>query len=102
MQIKQTLIETLPAIIEQQVKPMEQIEGIKILQVDGLVGGVSGGEAAAGNGGGGADQVVNAALRYRAQAPLLDSLMKELGIDGSSLEGLANGALGGAPDAPAE
>ena len=104
MQIKQTLIETLPAIIEQQVKPMEQIEGIKILQVDGLVGGLSGGEAAAaGNGGGGgADQVVNAALRYRAQAPLLDSLMKELGIDGSSLEGLANGALGGAPETPAE
>jgi hypothetical protein len=28
--------------------------------------------------------MVNSALRYRAQAPLVDSLMKEIGIDGST------------------
>ncbi|MEM1035870.1 MAG: flotillin domain-containing protein [Pseudomonadota bacterium] len=93
MQIKQTLIEALPAIIEQQVKPIEQIDGIKILQVDGLIG--NGGSETGGTvpNGNGADQVVDAALRYRAQVPLLDSLLKELGIDGSDLNGLANGAL---------
>lgn len=37
-----------------------------------------------------ADQVVNSALRYRAQAPLLDSLMREVGIDGSNINGLTN------------
>ena len=29
-----------------------------------------------------ADQMTNSALRYRAQAPLVDSLMNELGIKG--------------------
>lgn len=93
MQIKTTLIEMLPAIIEQQVKPMEQIEGIKILQMDGLSNVTNGGHAGDAGAGSGADQVVNAALKYRAQVPLLDSLMKELGIDGSNLNGLMNGSL---------
>ncbi len=94
MQIKQVLIETLPQIIEQSVKPMEQIDGIKILQVDGLGNGgglgAAGGEVAAN--GNVADQAVNAALRYRSQAPLLDSLMAELGIDGTTLSGLTGAA----------
>ncbi|MEO9968612.1 MAG: flotillin domain-containing protein [Hyphomonadaceae bacterium] len=99
MQIKQVLIETLPKIIEQSVKPMEQIDGIKILHVDGLgaggAGAVGGEGAANGNV---ADQAVNAALRYRSQAPLLDSLMAELGIDGNTLTGLT----GAVSDAPAK
>jgi len=35
---------------------------------------------------------VGAALRYRAQAPIIDGLMKELGLDGSSLDTLVAGA----------
>lgn len=35
-----------------------------------------------------AQDAVAAALAYRAQAPVLDGLMKELGLDGSSLHGL--------------
>ena len=35
---------------------------------------------------------MSAALAYRAQAPVLDGLMKELGLDGSSLGGLAAAA----------
>lgn len=96
MQIKQALIEALPAIIEQSVKPMEQIDGIKILHVDGLGG--NGADGAPVNGAGIADQAVDAALRYRTQAPLLDSLMSELGIDGSSLNGLT-GTVSGEIDA---
>lgn len=91
MQIKQALIEALPAIIEQSVKPMERIEGIKILHVEGLNGVAGGGnvsdEAPAA---GLADQAVNAALRYRTQAPLLDALMSELGISGGDLNGLTS------------
>lgn len=92
MQIKQALIEALPKIIEQQVKPMERIEGIKILHVEGLNG--AGGAGAAAGPTGVADQAVNAALRYRTQAPLLDALMKELGLDAAGPGGLA--ALSGA------
>jgi uncharacterized membrane protein YqiK len=85
------LIENLESIIRESVKPMENIDGIKIIHVDGLNGGSI--AAANTNGDGGAslaDQVVNSALRYRAQAPLLDSLMKEIGLDQSSLSGLVN------------
>ena len=39
-----------------------------------------------------ATDAVSAALAYRAQAPVLDGLMKELGLDGSSLGSLAQGA----------
>ncbi len=34
------------------------------------------------------DQVVNSALRYRSQAPLIDSLMSELGIQGGDINGM--------------
>ena len=34
------------------------------------------------------DQVVNSALRYRTQAPLIDSLMSELGLQGGDINGL--------------
>jgi uncharacterized membrane protein YqiK len=94
MQIRKALIEALPKIIEQAVKPMEAIDGIKILHVEGLNGG--GGNAAAAAGSSGlADQAVNAALRYRAQAPLLDALMGELGLKGETLEGLTGAVLPG-------
>lgn len=91
MQIKQALIKALPEIIEQSVKPMERIEGIKILQVDGLHGGGrNGADVAGANGGGGiADQAVEAALRYRTQAPLLDALMRELGLNGGNITNLS-------------
>lgn len=90
MQIRKALIEALPRIIEQSVKPMEAIDGIKILHVEGL-GGAGGGGAGAPANSGLADQAVNAALRYRAQAPLLDALMSELGLKGDTLEGLTSG-----------
>ena len=98
MQIKKALIEALPAIIEQQVKPMERIEGIKILHVDGLNGAAGG--APDGGGVGIADQAVDAALRYRTQAPLLDALMKELGLEDGALNGLAQDISNGAARQP--
>lgn len=91
MQVRIALIEALPEIIANSVKSMEHIEGIKILHVEGLGGG-SGGAGEAGSGNGNlAEQAVNAALKYRTQAPILDQLMGELGLDGSSLNGLVSG-----------
>ena len=111
MRIKLALIQNLDRIVAESVKPMEAIEGIKIVQVDGLGGGTGngtghgGGNGASADAGGSlADQAVNAALRYRSQAPLLDSLLKEVGIDGGSLDGItaavnpAPGANGAAPE----
>lgn len=81
MQIRLALIEKLPEIIAQSVKPMEQISDIKILQVNGLQGvGGAAGDANAAQGGSLPDQLVNSALKYRAQAPLLDNLLQEIGL----------------------
>nr|WP_199042248.1 flotillin family protein [Dyella sp. ASV24] len=92
LQIKQALIAALPGIIEASVKPMEKIDGIKIVQVDGLNrggAGASGAPAAAG-GGNLAEQAVSAALAYRAQQPILDAVLGEIGMKGDSLAGLVN------------
>jgi hypothetical protein len=60
---------------------MEKIEGIRILQVDGLNGGSGGG----GNGRSATDEVIDSALRYRVQAPLIDSILADIGVEGGSL-----------------
>ncbi|AYO55295.1 flotillin family protein [Acinetobacter wuhouensis] len=91
MQIRLALLKYLPEIIRESVKPMENIDDIKILQVNGL-GGITGSTATTESGEQGqvalSDQVVNSALRYRSQAPLIDSLMNELGIKGGDINGL--------------
>lgn len=91
MQIRLALMKYLPEIIRESVKPMENIDDIKILQVNGLGGfnnTTSSGEAAEQGQVALSDQVVNSALRYRSQAPLIDSLMNELGIKGGDINGL--------------
>lgn len=92
------LIDKLDSIIREQVKPMENIESIKILHVDGLGGnanGAGGGQDYTGSGL--ADQVVNSALRYRAQAPLMDELLREIGIDTGKLGQSSSLLTGGKP-----
>lgn len=59
------------------------------MQVDGLNGAGSAPAGVPVGEGNLAAAAVSAALRYRAQAPLVDGLMKELGLDGASLGGLA-------------
>jgi len=97
LQTKMALLKVLPEVIRESAKPMEAIDSIKIVQVDGLTNGKGGSSGPAGSGGGSgnlASDAVSAALAYRAQAPVLDGLMKELGLDGSSLGGLASGPAG--------
>lgn len=94
--LHQRLVENLPAIIRESVKPMEKIEGIKILHVEGLPGlsgasGHGGGGEGSGDGAGGprdgnlAEQVVSSALRYRSQAPFVDQLLGEIGMTGDNV-----------------
>jgi len=72
------LLDHLEGIVRESVKPMEKIDAIKILHVDGMNGG-SGGKRNV------TDEVIDSALRYRVQAPMIDNLMKEIGIEGGSL-----------------
>jgi uncharacterized membrane protein YqiK len=89
------LVDKAEGIIRESVRPMERIEGIKILQVDGLGGSSNGATSADGGGGGNfSDGVVNSALRFRAQAPLVDQLLREIGIEGGDIQRLVGGVSG--------
>ncbi|NLR39461.1 flotillin domain-containing protein [Novosphingobium sp. ERW19] len=98
LQTKLALLKVLPELVRESAKPLEAIDSIKIVQVDGLTRS-SGGAGSSGEGGGVApangnlaSDALTAALSYRAQAPIIDGLMKELGLDGGSLEGLVKAA----------
>lgn len=86
LRVKLAMLEHLPDIIRESAKPIQAIDKIQIVQVEGLNGG-------SGNGGGApsdnfAEQMVSSALRYRAQAPVVDAVLGELGMSGASLAGL--------------
>ena len=89
--LRMRLLDKIEGIVRESVRPMERIDGIKILQVDGLGGG---GRREGFDGGANmADSLVNSALRYRAQAPLVDQLLREIGVDGGDLGKVARGIL---------
>jgi uncharacterized membrane protein YqiK len=75
---REKLLERIEGIVRESVRPMEKIDGIKILHIDGASGGAGGQRNVT-------DEVIDSALRYRVQAPMIDSLMKEIGIEGGSL-----------------
>ena len=92
--MRMRLIDKLEGIIRESVKPMERIEGIKILQVDGLGGGGGGGTAAAAAAAAASPTAWSTPrCAIRAQAPLVDQLLREIGIDGGDVGKVARGML---------
>jgi uncharacterized membrane protein YqiK len=92
-ELRKILARISPQLVEASVKPMENIDSIKILQANGFggVGGSGGGGASGGSGQGVPNQLVDAALNYRMQLPIVDKMLKELGIDPSTVKGLLAG-----------
>jgi len=98
------LAEKIEGIIREWVKPIQNIDSIKVVDVNGLPGFSQGGGTGDGSGGEGgpssdgygskkgslADNVVNSALRYRAQQPFLDSLLKEVGMSPGEASNIRN------------
>lgn len=91
------ILKSLPEMIANSVKPLENIQGIKILQGYGSANG-QGVSGTHGNGtsvtGGIAEQVTSAALNYRANAPVIDAMLQELGLvnnESGTLHDLLNG-----------
>jgi hypothetical protein len=90
----------IEAIIRESVRPMESIDTIKIIEVNGLPGFSQGAGGAGGGGGGGGDErpnggslaenVVNSALRYRAQMPFVDGLLEEIGMSPGEISNIRN------------
>ena len=89
-ELRRRLIDKIEGIVRESARPLERIEGIKILQVDGLGGTSAGNDGADARQASFADNVVNSALRYRAQAPLVDALLREIGIMGNDLQGVSD------------
>ena len=108
--LRMQLASNLESIIREAVKPMQNIDGIKIMEVNGLPGFSDGQPGAGGSGAGGtpsggasppgssggnlADNVVNSALRYRAQMPFVDNLLHEIGMSPGEISNISN-ILGG-------
>ena len=100
------LAEKIEGIIREWVKPMQNIDSIKVVDVNGLPGFSQGGGSSSSEGSGSegssasyggdskkgslADNVVNSALRYRAQQPFLDSLLKEIGMSPGEASNIRN------------
>jgi uncharacterized membrane protein YqiK len=98
------LAEKIEGIIREWVRPMQNIDSIKVVDVNGLPGFSQGGESGKGGSANGntdsssydskkgslADNVVNSALRYRAQQPFLDSLLKEIGMSPGEASNIRN------------
>lgn len=106
-ELRMELARKLDAIIRESVKPIENVDAIKILDVRGMPG-FSGmptnGGSDGSNGEGGspsgplsspkgsslADDVVNSALRYRAQMPFVDNLLNEIGMAPGEISNIRN------------
>lgn len=92
MRIQLETIKNASGIVAAAVKPMESIEGMKIVNVGGL-GDIVGGNGKAGGvatGGNLGDQLIDGLLKYRGLAPVVDSILKEAGLDTGSLNGLTS------------
>nr|MBA3477021.1 flotillin family protein [Lautropia sp.] len=76
-------------VVRESAKPLEHISDIKIVHFDGLAASGQGGSAdAASPNVSLSDQVMSSALKYRLQAPLVDSLLKSAGINPTDTTGL--------------
>ena len=83
MKVKLDIIEKLPEIIKQSVKPIENIDGIKIVDVGGLgLNSETNGSSGSKNSDDIVDRVVTGAMKYKTQAPILEQLVKEVGLVG--------------------
>jgi uncharacterized membrane protein YqiK len=95
LQVRMQLLQQLPHIIAQAVKPMEQIDSIRIFQVNGLgQAGDGGGAAGSGQSGAGGtgtfpEQVVNSALQYQIAKPIIDAVMKDAGLNNQGITGIS-------------
>jgi uncharacterized membrane protein YqiK len=88
--VRMQLIQSLPLIIQQSVKPLDKIESIRLFQVNGMPSGNgTGGTVQAGGAGTLPEQVVNSALQYQVAKPIVDAIMKDAGLANPSLTGIA-------------
>ncbi len=107
LEITKERLRILPIALAEAVRPLEKIGEVRIIDMGGGLAAIGGAGGGGGNGGGKADSLVDALLAYRAQSPVIDSLLKEAGFhaEGNPVTSLisaakANGAVAPADEAP--
>ncbi|MDQ7248865.1 flotillin family protein [Dongia sedimenti] len=78
LEITKERLRILPIALAEAVKPLEKIGEVRIIDMGGGLAGIGAPNGA--GGGGKADSLVDALLAYRAQSPVIDSLLKEAGF----------------------
>jgi len=92
-ELRKIIAQVAPQILEATVKPMEAIDSIKIIQTNGFGVPGSGGSGAGANGNGASsgsvpNQLMEAALGYRMNLPLVEKLLGVIGLKSDSPEGM--------------
>jgi flotillin len=85
MEITKERLRIIPQALAEAVKPMEKIGDVKIIDLGGRIsgGGIGGGNGAGGApAGNAAEALVNALLSYRLQSPVIDQVLREVGLSG--------------------
>jgi flotillin len=90
MEITKERLRIIPLALAEAVKPLEKIGEVKIVDLGGALGrGAGGGQGSVT--GGASDNLLSMLLAYRAQAPMVDQLLKESGFTGQDpMAGLMN------------
>jgi uncharacterized membrane protein YqiK len=89
LQVRTLLLQQLPSVIEQAVKPIEKIDSIRVFEVNGMPASNGAGDGYGATAGTLPEQVVNSALRYQVAKPLVDAIMKDAGLSNEGLTGMA-------------
>jgi uncharacterized membrane protein YqiK len=101
LRLRLSVVKEIRAVVEASVRPLENIESIRIMDLDGFNPGSATAGGTAGEGGGGtAERLVNAALSHRMSAPLIDKMLDEVGIAGGLGALVSNGIDIGATVSP--
>ncbi|HEY1129864.1 MAG TPA: flotillin domain-containing protein [Roseateles sp.] len=89
LQVRTQLLQQLPTILAEAVKPMENIDSIRIVQVNGMPGQGAGGGEGGGAAGTFPEQVMNSALQYQIAKPIVDAVMQDAGLSNNGITGMA-------------
>jgi len=106
LEVTRITLEALPEVLAQVVKPAEKISNISIVELGGFTPGTGAGTPANLNAGDGSasmpDQILQALMRYQFQAPLVQHLLGQAGLNPANLAASLTPAAVPAPARPAD